>query len=123
MGAHEFHSTMTAKTAQDAFTLLVEQAKQELRARFAGDDEDEDEDGGCGYPEDMTYAGNIAAKVGFEMERPLAGESALACVNRCMRGADHWAMETDSDAACVDGGADPKRPGYRIFHFFGLARA
>jgi len=117
MGAHEFHNTKTAKTAQEAFKLLVEEAKEELRERF----EDEDEDGG--YLEDLTYAGNIAAKVGFEMERPLAGESALACVNRCMRGADHWAMETDSDAACVDGGADPKRPGYRIFHFFGLARA
>lgn len=48
MGAHEFHNTMTAKTAQEAFTLLVEQAKQELRGRFAGDDDDEDEDGGCG---------------------------------------------------------------------------
>ena len=120
MVGNEFHNTVAARTAQEAFAVAVAEAKLaflKFLERFGDNDEDEN------VP-DVTYAGNLAAKeaFGLGMELPLPDESALDCVNRCMSSVGHWAMEFDNPAACVDGGADPKRPGYRTFHFFGLAR-
>lgn len=101
MGANAFRNTQSAKTAEEAFDFLVE------RVRY--------EDGNGGY------TGTIAEKSGFRMEQPRKGETPRACVSRCAEDDDHWSNDKWGDAACVDGGPDPKQPGLRIFYFFGWA--
>lgn len=114
MGANEFRCTTTAKTARDAFCLVVQRAKQEARERAEHDELD------CS-DEAAVFAGTIAAKDDFEMTFPRLGESVPDCIKRCMSDESHFATDKWDSAACIDGGADPQRPGYRIFHFFGLA--
>ncbi len=101
MGANEFQNSQSAKTAAEAFRTLVERAKYE--------------DGHSGY------TGTIAEKDDFEIEQPLKGETPLECVKRCLNDENHWSTDKWGPAACVDGGPDPKREGFRIFHFFGWA--
>jgi len=101
MGANEFQNRQSARTADEAFRNLVEQARYE--------------DGHGGY------SGTIAEKTDFRMEQPRDGETPRACVTRCADDLDHWSADKHGPAACVDGGPDPKRPGLRIFYFFGWA--
>ena len=101
MGASEFQNTQSASTAEEAFQAPVEQARYE--------------DGNGGY------TGTIAEKSGFRMEQPRKGEAPRACVSRCTDDPHHWSNDKFEDAACVDGGPDPKQPDRHIFYFFGLA--
>jgi hypothetical protein len=101
MGANEFKDSQSAKTTEEAFQTLVQQAKHDH--------------GHAGY------TGTIAEKEGFRMELPRKEETPLACVTRCVNDLDHWSGNKYEPAACVDGGPDPKRPGLRIFYFFGWA--
>jgi hypothetical protein len=101
MGADEFQYKKSAKTAEEAFQALVEQARYE--------------DGNGGY------TGTIAEKSDFRMEQPRTDETPRACVTRCIEDERHWSWDKWGPAACVDGGPDPKRPGLRIFYFFGYA--
>jgi len=103
MGADEFQNKKSAKTAEEAFQLLVEQARHE--------------DGNGGY------TGTIAEKNGFRMEQPRKDETPRDCVRRCIDDPQHWSNDKWGDAACIDGGHNPKRPGLRIFYFFGWAPA
>jgi len=104
---------MSAKTAEDAFNEAVQIDRQNCRLGV-------EEDGGEYEDADAVYSGSLAAKSDFRMVSPLPGESVRDCINRCLDDEDHWASKW-GPAGCVDGGADPKRPGYRLFHFFGWA--
>ena len=101
MGANHFRNSQSAKTAEEAFGPLVEEARH--KSGHGG------------------YTGTIAEKDDFQMERPRAGETPRACVIRCAEDDNHWSGNKWGPAACVDGGPDPKQPGLRIFHFFGWA--
>ena len=97
MGANQFKSTQSAKTADEAFRVLVERARADHG----------------------RYPDPIGSKNVFLKEQPEQGETPIACVNRCMGDQDHWSEDKDGPAACVDGGPDPELTGLRIFHFFG----
>jgi hypothetical protein len=101
MGAQQFNATGSATSAVDAFLTLADQARHEH---------------GWG-----GYTGTIGEKADFRMEQPRDGETPLDCAKRCSEDPDHWSNDKWGPAACVDGGPDPKRPGLRIFHFFGSA--
>ncbi len=101
MGAKEFRNSQSAATAEEAFRLLVEEAK--YNHGHAG------------------YTGTIAEKRSFRMERPRCDETPRECVTRCAKDVDHWSHDKWGPAACVDAGPDPQRPGFRIFYFFGWA--
>jgi hypothetical protein len=101
MGANEFRNRKSAKTADEAFRILVKEARYE--------------DGHGGY------TGTIAEKTDFRMEPPRAGETPAECIARCRDSERHWSQDKRGPAACVDGGPDPKQPGNRIFYFFGWA--
>jgi len=103
MGADEFRTRQSARTADEAFAIRVEQARYK--------------DGNRGY------TGTIAEKDDFRMEQPRKDETPRGCVNRCADDDAHWSGDKRGPAACVDGGPDPKRPGLRIFYFFGWASA
>jgi len=113
MGATDFRCTLSAKTAAEAFREIVEAERQIQRSGVV-------EEGGEYEEADTIYSGVIAAKSEFRMVHPRDGESIRDCVNRCLDDEYHWASKW-GPAACIDGGADPRRPGYRIFHFFGWA--
>ena len=101
MGADEFYVKQSAKTADAAFSILVEKAQHE--------------DGHGGY------TGTIAEKSDFRMVEPLAGETPRACAQRCADDDRHWSGDKWGPAACIDTGPDPKKPGNRVFVFFGVA--
>jgi hypothetical protein len=101
MGANIFRNTQSGTTADEAFRLLVAQAKYDH--------------GHAGY------TGTIAEKRSFRMERPRHNETPRECVTRCMDDENHWSGDKWGPAACVDGGPDPQNPGLRIFYFFGRA--
>jgi len=103
MGAELFETRQSASTADEAFRLLVEQARYLHGNR--------------------GYTGTIAEKAGFRMEPPRDGETPTDCVTRCLDDEAHWSGTTWGPAACVDGGPDPKQPGLRIYYFFGWASA
>ena len=101
MGANGFQNSCSATTADEAFRVLVD------RARY--------DHGHAGY------TGTIAEKQDFQMERPRQGETPRECVARSMNDDNHWSCDKWGPAACIDGGPDPKNPGFRIFYFFGWA--
>jgi hypothetical protein len=101
MGANAFQNRQSAKTADEAFQMLVERARYEYGHR--------------------GYTGTIAEKEDFRMEEPRHDETPRTCVTRCLDDLDHWSGDKWGPAACVDGGPDPKQQGLRIFHFFGWA--
>jgi hypothetical protein len=101
MPSIEFQDTISAKTADEGFQLLIAEARAEYGHR--------------------DYTGTIAEKKSFRMEQPRKDETPLACFTRCTADRNHWSREKWGPAACVDGGPDPKRKGLRIFYFFGWA--
>jgi len=101
MGADQFYAKQSAKTAEAAFEALVEEARYEYG------------NGG--------YTGTIAEKSEFCMAEPRSGETPRACAERCVEDESHWSGDKWGPAGCIDAGPDPKRPGNRIFLFFGMA--
>jgi len=101
MDARQFQATKSARAAVDAFMSLAAQAQEEH-----------------GW---LPCTGTIGDKVDFCMEEPRDGEMPLDCVKRCSEAPDHWSRGVWGPAACVDGGPDPMKPGFRIFYFFGMA--
>jgi hypothetical protein len=101
MGACDFETKVSAKTAREGFSRLVDNARHDF--------------GHAGY------TGTIAEKHSFQMVTPKDGESPEDCVRRCMEDDDHFCQDKWGDAACVDAGESQKIPGNRIFIFFGWA--
>lgn len=101
MGSMGFYSRYSAKTATEAFRVL-----QDIARESDGDD---------------IYSGTIAQKETFEMVLPLPGESAKSCKRRYWEDEKHWCHDDWGPAACIDVGPNPKKPGLRIFYFFGEA--
>lgn len=101
MGAEQFETRVSAKTAVEAFAKATE------RARY--------DHGHAGY------TGTIAEKDEFKMVSPRASETPLECVARCSSDESHFSEDKWGPAACVDLGADEKNPGHNIFIFFGWA--
>ncbi len=81
MGAAEFTTRSTGKTAVEAFSNAVSQAQYDH--------------GHSGY------SGSIAEKSSFKMVTPKAGESVQDCMDRCMEDEDHFCQDKWGDAACV----------------------
>lgn len=101
MGASEFSCSASAKNATEAFSQLVEEARYK---------------NGHG-----GYTGTIAEKRTFRVVTPEPGETPHACVRRCVDDDSHFSADKWGPAACVEIGPDPKKPGNKIFIFFGWA--
>ena len=101
MGADQFHNRISAKTAREAFTSLVEEARYEH---------------GHG-----GYTGTIAEKNDFKMVSVPAGRAPLDFIDEAMDDDQGFWDDKYGPAACVDAGPDPKDPSKHIFHFFGWA--
>lgn len=100
MGASEFTSSATGKTAQEAFGKAIDEARYES---------------GHG-----GYTGTIAEKSGFRMVVPKEGEDPGDCIDRCFRDESHFFQDKWGPAGCIDAG-EGKEPGTRKFLFFGWA--
>ncbi len=92
MGASEFSTTVKAPTAREAFQLAREYALIDLRCNR---DEDDDDDGSCGY------TGTIIEKRDFIMVVAKRGETVRETVDRCMSDQSHACFDKWGPAACI----------------------
>jgi hypothetical protein len=99
MGAEPFCHFQSAKTASEAFDILVRRARHEHGHR--------------------PDSGTIAEKEGFTMVEPRAGEQPVECLERCQNDENHWSGDKRGPAACINAGRDPQAAGNYIFYFFG----
>lgn len=94
MGAMEFRSDASGKTAKEAFDKAVDAAGWEH---------------GHG-----GYSGTIAEKRTFRMVTPRHGETPADCMERCLSDPHHFCQDKWGPAACIDRGDG-------AFLFFGWA--
>lgn len=101
MGAEKFEVRASAKTAEEAFEKLRDEALYDYGHR--------------------GYTGTIAEKSEFRMVARGNEEPLSSVVDRCDRDPRHFSNDKWGPAACVDIGPDAKTPDHRVFVFFGWA--
>jgi hypothetical protein len=101
MGADQFSVCSKGKTAAEAFSKAVEEARYE--------------DGHGGY------TGTIAEKNDFKMVTVPQGKDPMDYVDDCMEDDDHFCQDKWGPAGCVEVKPASKDQDQKIYCFFGWA--